>query len=551
MTFWRASRVAIPAILSLAMITLAAQSATRVWTGAESSNWNNSANWTNGIIPVVGDSLEFPDDGKNRDTYNDLSDDYTIESIIIKGRNYTLRGNRINLQGGLISLPSNCTNRIALDINVNAPMSFVNHGYFNQLQLTGDVNLYHPLRLETGSSFMLTGRIDGSIQAGVTLGTGGTLIMEERSQIIGKVIVDYGQLIVRDFSVGFPVRVPIQGELVIGNESGLPGQAARVVLQGSGRIDNGAAVTIHRSGVLWLDGSQSLQGITETIGPLSGSGAVELTSGTFNVNLFDNDTSFAGEVRGTGEFQLQGGDHALHLGGHSGFVGSIHVWSGTLNLLGSASNAVVRLDDLSGNQRSVLSGNGVAKGLIASNAVVRPGPGTLRFLENLTLNDTSKLALTLDGPEAGKIAADSIDLGDAALEITYHTSGPENQFTLITANASASSTFHGLAEGTWLVAGDPGAPSEFRLTYSGNGGHDVVLERTGLFVPPTLNIRLSGAERVIEWPLAAQGYSLQRSLSIDPPDWTSDGLPAPDATATDFFVIDDSVDGERFYRLMR
>ncbi|HSH16438.1 MAG TPA: hypothetical protein VLD18_10415, partial [Verrucomicrobiae bacterium] len=218
-----------------------------------------------------------------------------------------------------------------------------------------------------------------------------------------------------------------------------------------------------------------------------------------------------------------------------------------LKLTGSASNAVVVLSD-----GATLTGNGVAKSLAATNAVVRPGPGTLRFLEGFTLDADALLDAVLDGPDAGSVQAGTVHLNEAALRVMYHGLGESNEFALVTANATTGSTFQNYSQGAWLLAGDPAAPSEFQLTYAGGGGHDVVLERAGLFVPPMLSIHpLSATKRRIEWPSSAQGYTLQHTPRLHPPTWTANGLPAPATTATEHCVIDDTSPGQRFYRLTR
>jgi len=335
----------------------------------------------------------------------------------------------------------------------------------------------------------------------------------------------------------------LNGNLIVGNNFDDPA-TARVRWDAKQRVAN-LQVVVNRSGRVEFNGPYEARGMVEELDSLSGSGVVKFNEAELIVNG-DTPSAFNGELQGNGILRLEGLTTGLALGGQNTFTGLIDVATSLLIMSGTASNAVVRMFD-----RSTLTGNGVFRDLTAIDSLVRPSAGALRFLEGFTLDESSILALPLDGSEAGTVQASSISLGSAALQLIYQGGGTENLFNLITANANDGSTFADLPEGTWLVAGDPGAPSEFRLTYSGNGGHDVVLERTGLFVPPTLNIRMSGTERVIEWPLSAPGYALQRSLTLDPPAWTSDGLPAPTATATEFFVIDGSTDGGKYYRLVR
>ena len=125
-----------PALLGLTLLSLAifsgsSAAATRIWIGKVDPFWSNPANWTNSVVPSNGDSLEFADDVKFRDTYNDIGPPFEIGSILIKGRNYVLRGNKINLHAGIVSLPGNSSNLITLDMNISAPLSISNRGYFN------------------------------------------------------------------------------------------------------------------------------------------------------------------------------------------------------------------------------------------------------------------------------------------------------------------------------------------------------------------------------------------------------------------------------------
>lgn len=330
---------------------------------------------------------------------------------------------------------------------------------------------------------------------------------------------------------------------------------ARVLWGAANKIDDQTRVILNTSGTL------DLAGHSDTIGSLSGEGAVLPNSGRLTVSSRGGQAAFAGSLRGTGTFRVEGFDRGFELSGHSSFTGLVQVASQRMTnfpqmiaetpchliLSGSASNAVVALSG-----ESVLSGNGVAQNLTTVNATVRPGPGTLRFLESCTLDAESQLEISLDGPEAGRLQTGQLNLANAALNVTYQGTDPGSLFTLIAARATAGSTFGGIGEGAWLVAGDPAAPSEFRITYVGNNGSNVVLERTGLFAPPLLRIRqLTLGTRVVEWPIAAQGYTLQYSPTPTAATWTSDGLPVPNVTATVFFVNDRRSGEQHFYRLIR
>lgn len=544
-------------LLLAALLPSPAAPATRIWTGGEDPFWSNPGNWTNGLIPLAGDAIEFQEEARFRDTYNDLAPDQTIGSILIKGRNYVLRGNRINLQGDLVSQPGNSSNLVTLDLNINSPLSIVNHGYFNVLELSGDIELFwHPLVLWTGSLIRISGYIQDTNNAGTIQRGSGRVEFGTTGRLLGTMIVERGDLLLNGASLQPHLLGQPPSTLVAGNDTDPPGYA-RVLWGASQKLAIETQVLVNRSGVL------DLGSFSQSAASLNGGGTLDLESGRWSIREQGVASHFAGEIRGHGAFRLEGMEAGLTLSGHNSLTGLIELVSRTvtnqttqavtklgsrLHLTGSASNAVVSVMD-----GSMLSGHGIARALVASNSTVRPGPGTLRFLESASLDDTSTLALDVDGPEAGNIRADSLALGLAALEFTYHGGGTDNLFPLVLANfAGPDSRFHGLPEGAWLVAGDLGGPSEFRLTYAGNAGHDVLLERTGWFVPPTLSIhREAGGERRITWPVAAQGYALQHSLTLDSPAWTTNGLPSPTATLTEFHVIDSTSGSHGFYRLTR
>ena len=551
-----------PALLGLTLLSLAifsgsSAAATRIWIGKVDPFWSNPANWTNSVVPSNGDSLEFADDVKFRDTYNDIGPPFEIGSILIKGRNYVLRGNKINLHAGIVSLPGNSSNLITLDMNISAPLSISNRGYFNQLELAGEIRIYYdPLVLETSSSILISGLILDTNNVGVVQRTSaGTVSFAPTGRVAGTWIVEEGELNLGGDSVIPHLYGVYKSVLVVGTDASPPG-SARAVWGANNKVAADTLVTVGRHGRL------DLNGFSQTISSLSGAGLVDLDSGQLILRHPAARSQFAGELKGNGTLLLEGVDAGLELSGHSTFTGLVQTVSlmvtnpitqvinelaSHLILSGTASNATVRL-----LTNSVLCGHGAAKSLITSSAVVRPGPGTLRFLDAVSLDPDSQLAISLDGPEAGSLETGQLNLSNAALNVTYQGTDPGSLFTLIAASATGGSTFDGMAEGAWLVAGDPAAPSEFRLTYAGNNGANVVLERTGLVAPPLLRIRqLTLGTRVVEWPIAAQGYTLQYSPTLTAATWTSDGLPVPNVTATDFFVSESPSGDQRYFRLIR
>src|SRR5690606_488543 len=149
----------------------------------------------------------------------------------------------------------------------------------------------------------------------------------------------------------------------------------------------------------------------EWIRTLAGSGIVDLGPNHLIVNPRGLQSEFSGEIRGSGTLQLgvipdppgpPGFSGSLTLSGHSPLAGTVNVDRVRLHLLGSLSNAPVTL-----KAGCVLTGNGTARSLISTAGIIRPGPGTLRFLNHCALDWWTQLWLPLDGPNAARLKTSS------------------------------------------------------------------------------------------------------------------------------------------------
>ncbi|GEM_PF-2461306 len=542
--------------LALAFIVFACcvekgTAATRIWSGSNTPYLNNPANWVGGIVPVAGDSIEFPDDARFTTVINDLDGEgrpsFSMRSIIFKGYNYTLRGRPLFLQGGIQSLYSRATIRIECDVNINPlypPYGVSNYGYFGHLEIAGRFEVgTNPLLLNTSSTILITGRLISPLGASVTKTQSGVVTFNGSGLMMGKIFVEGGTLII-------PNETPhdyLSGSLTIGNDTDPPG-TARVRWDGTQRVNDQLAVTINRSGVMDLKGPVDSLGISVAVANIRGDGVINLNAAELVLTLDRFTSSFSGVVTGTGGLRLGGDYGGLELTGHNPFEGVIHTTGNTtLRLFGSASNAAVVLDP-----GTSLRGGGVAKSLVATAATVFPGPGKLRILESCSLNQDSSMSFVLDGPAASMIETGALDLGNCRLEFIYTNTDETNMYTLISAATSAGATFRDAPEGAWLFGVAAEEVNEFQLTYSGTGRYDVLLERFGVFEPPRLRVsRLPDNQHIIAWPLSARGYSLQRSLSIILPDWGVGGGFQVSTSATEHFVIGDADNDGVFYRLKR
>lgn len=442
-TFTRSSR----GFLGIVTLALAGFSfpdpvagAVRVWTGKADQFWSNPLNWEAGQVPTTGDMLEFPVEATHRVTIHDLAANLSLTGIVIKGRNYVLAGNSINLEGDIISTPNNSTNRIALSAWVHGEVSFINAGYFNQLELSGQLKVENQGRLilRTSSSILVSGLITATNLAQVIQRDPGWVTFGPTGRVRGHMFVEQGSLVLTGGSV-LEDSSQINGELIIGDNVN-PSGYARVFWQDSNLLSTNTHVTVHRSGIMNLADMAPVMGITEWIRTLAGSGMVELGPNHLIVNPKGFHPEFSGEIRGSGTLQLGWipdpptdlFSGSLTLSGHSPLAGAVNVDLGHLHLLGSLSNAPVTL-----KAGCLLTGNGTAHSLVSTAGIIRPGPGTLRFLNHCALDWWTQLWLPLDGPDAARIKTSSLEINSAFLGASYH-GDPADTFTLIEAGSAST-----------------------------------------------------------------------------------------------------------------
>ncbi|MBI1177004.1 hypothetical protein GC207_06140 [bacterium] len=535
-------------------------SATCIWTGTQNNLWSNSANWTNGITPDTGDSLVFPDGPKYRNLQNDRLDILSVSNIIFNGRGYTLGGNKIDLTGDIVSVPSLSTNRVLFPIDVYGPATFQNQGYFNQLELGGEINLNSdPITLETISDIKISGTIRGTIGVGTILhsNSNGRFTLAEDGRMYGDITVAHGNLILSyTLSHGF-----IDGargtRLIIGNDVDSP-MSAKVQTQRSNLITTKVEVIVNGSGVFDMVAPDYPERMEQTIGGIAGTGLINLGDGKLILGSTLSE-AFSGVINGSGDIQIglpaplgatSKINGSLVVAGDLTFDGPVNVVSGYLSLAnGSLSNSVVTME--SGGH---LDGSGSIKSLSSDGAEITPGPGTLRVLNDCNLDFWTLLWAHLDGPKKGVLHAGTLNLNSAYLGAIYEGVATESSFTVASTDSGLSANFRLdtviLPEGGWLVRGDP--PTEFQITYGANAGHEVVLTRYGEFSAPTLSVRqLSTTECIIEWPLEAHDFFLQHTNPEYLGGWTTNGLPAPATNATVHFVIESNTTPWRLYRLTR
>ena len=260
----------------------------------------------------------------------------------------------------------------------------------------------------------------------------------------------------------------INSTLSVGDGNGFD----EVELQNANQIANSAQVIVGSSGLF------DLNGYSETIGPLTGSGQVLLTNASL-VTTMNFPTTFSGSFNGNGGV-TKNGNATWTLSGESSFTGSLTINAGLVyvNALHWNSQAIV-------NPGATLGGSGFISSILAmGGSTVSPGaaagPGKLIGMNTLTLNSGSTLKIEINGPAPitgyDQLTGTPISLDGCNLQLNLGmgTTAPGTTFTIVDNVFSFPTTgiFEGLPEGA--ITNLNGIP--FKITYAGGpDGNDVVL----------------------------------------------------------------------------
>lgn len=289
-----------------------------------------------------------------------------------------------------------------------------------------------------------------------------------------------------------------------------------VVEAGTFRLDGGAGLHVTDSRLTVNGGTFDYNGISDSIGSLSGTGGtLALGAGTLTAGNDDTSTTFAGAITGTGGF-TKTGTGTLTLSGSSSYTGATRVQEGTLKLVAAnrlsdssalvvSSGATFALGDNAGYfSETVGSLAGAGTVALGFGALTVGGDNTsTTFSGQITggsgvLNKTGTGTLTLTGTNntytggttvsaGGTLAGDSRSIrGNIANEGTV-------LFTTTDGGVTTASTVSGVlsGDGTFRVA------SGHTLTVSGASTYTGTLDiLAGATVSQTVSNRLSDTGRV-------------------------------------------------------
>ena len=259
-----------------------------------------------------------------------------------------------------------------------------------------------------------------------------------------------------------------------------------LLVTGSGRLSDKSTVEVATDGILRLDG------MTDAINGLLGSGLVQLVNGaTLVVGNSINDSEgigyFRGLIEGTGGELIKRGPGTFGLGTGNSYTGGTRVESGMLvidNSLGSATGS----GDVEVFSGARLTGGGSISGQVTAyaGAVIAPGINDVTLFARDSLLSVGEIDLqlgaTLEIELGGKYVGENTDTlatnaatvaGSLSVSLVPgFTPDYGEVFEILTAGSPIVGTFAGLPQGA-LVGNFAG--TGIYIDYSGNGGREVNL----------------------------------------------------------------------------
>jgi fibronectin-binding autotransporter adhesin len=319
-----------------------------------------------------------------------------------------------------------------------------------------------------------------------------------------------------------------------------------VKLLQANQIADATAVTVQAGATL------DLNHFAETIGSLAGNGTVNVGLSTLTTGGNNSTTTFGGVIVGVGVAPLvKNGNGTFTLTGTNVCTGTTSVNGGSLVVDGELPGIITL------NNSTTLIGKGKVGNLNCASGNVHPGHSVGKLTaSNITLNNAASSMnfeiATSGGGHDQVVANGAVTLNNVTLNVSSSGIGAiGNQYVLI-ANDGAdaiSGTFNGLPEGATLTAGF----QQFKISYQGGTGNDVVLTQTAL--PPSPQIiqvmKLpNGQMQIIASGIVGATYQIEATASLSTPNWSVIGAIPTDWNGNlNFTDLNATNYPQRFYRL--
>lgn len=344
---------------------------------------------------------------------------YTGTTVIDNGATLKLSGN------GSVAASGGVTNNGTLDISATSGGTSL-----TSLVGSGAVALGQRTLTLTNASGVFAGTIGGS--GGLTL-NGGTQSLSAANTYTGATTINGGTL----------------------------------ALTGGGSLSSASTLSLMGSGAT-LDfssaGAQTLSGLNGAAGTrmLVGANTLTVNSAT--------DSTYAGQLVGSGAFVKQGAGMLVLNGASTGFTGTTTVSGGTLEVGDASHDGAAIGGNVAVGAQGILRGHGTVLGNVANSGVVAPGGsiGTLRVGGNYTQASNATLSIEVSPTAASLLMVSGSATLNGALAITYDpgtysatrytvvsaTNGVSGRFSSVTGTLATGANLGGLQSSVAYGAND-------------------------------------------------------------------------------------------------
>ena len=382
------------------------------WTGGGSStNWSDANNWAGPsgehVAPLGNDDLVFPAGAAQLTNNNDLAGGTSFHSLIFSGPGYTINGNQLALQAGIVTTMPAGTNAIAAPIVLTTAETFTSTFPGTQLNINGAVDTGGNTLTSDGSgNTAIGGVVSGA--GGIVKNGAGTLSLNGANTYTGLTTINAGTVAISSSSglgsssagtvvnPGGMLQLVGWGQFTLTQPLTLSGDGPGGDLPTTGSTNGALSIAtsfaVSVSGGITLAGNASI-GVGGSISGLTvTSNGVNLGGNELTINA-SNPASINAPISGSGGLIINGDGTTgqTTLSAVNTYTGSTIVQAGTLLLNGNGTLASTNYTINQGTLKLDNSGTNVTN-RIPDAATITMNGGTFAFQGNAAANSTETIS---------------------------------------------------------------------------------------------------------------------------------------------------------------